>query len=553
MEIFNFSPNSIVPETIPRENSNVISMGGWLFSARPTSPMQRKFRLRLHGLRWYLNGDDTYDESSNTSINARALEQFYEDHEMWNPFVFPHPHLGDIVCYFASPVTVPAAIPDGNGWLEPLEITLVEAGLPVPPIESSYIASLNFETASYWVDGSNYAVTNLPGYTYTRSNSVLYPDAADIDTFAADVVPRNSLGYHSYGLNTNPALHYNDLNNAAWVKSAATISNNAVTGPDGGSADKLIATATSARHFVWETGIIPATGIHTASAVAKAAGKNFISIGASNGAGVWSVVQFNLATGVVVNTSGVGGATAPTGYIYSLGNGWYRVIAVLPNNTGGIASGLTVMTSNGGDAVFEGYTGNGTDGIYVANAEILTGKTFLRGGPIIPTTTASVDNVADVFRLDHSGLSGEFTIWGKATVDLTAAVGQLWQVGLDNNTMIRGYRESDGHLMIQVSSGGTITYRGRMAVTPLVSGDVVLGVSRQGGTWRPFAKFGGIDYTTFTTIDGSPTAGVPLNLTRLWPGDNASGSSAWGGPVKYIHINPVGLDSTGITALLSTL
>jgi hypothetical protein len=127
VEDFDFSPESQVPETLTRETSNTVTMNGWLFSARPTSPMQRRFRVRLHGLKWYLNDvDDTYDSTTDPTHNARAVELFYEAHEMWNPFTWTHPHLGSLTVRFAAPVNVPAAPPGGDGLLEPLEVTLVE-------------------------------------------------------------------------------------------------------------------------------------------------------------------------------------------------------------------------------------------------------------------------------------------------------------------------------------------------------------------------------------------------------------------------------------------
>jgi hypothetical protein len=90
--------------------------------------MQRRFRVRLHGLRWYLNpANDLYDSTTDPTINAHALELFYQDKEMWKPFTWTHPHIGELTVRFAAPVSVPAASPNSDGRiLEPLEITLVE-------------------------------------------------------------------------------------------------------------------------------------------------------------------------------------------------------------------------------------------------------------------------------------------------------------------------------------------------------------------------------------------------------------------------------------------
>lgn len=126
MAVFGFSPERQVPETIVRDTSTTVTMNGWLFAARPVSPMQKRFRVQLHGLRWYLNNDDTYDSTTNPNFNARALELFYEEHEMWKTFEWDHPHLGMLNVKFAAPVNVPAAPAGNDGMLNALEIMLVE-------------------------------------------------------------------------------------------------------------------------------------------------------------------------------------------------------------------------------------------------------------------------------------------------------------------------------------------------------------------------------------------------------------------------------------------
>lgn len=125
METFNFCPDSLVPETLPRDPAQVLSMNGWTFSARPTTPHQRKFRVKLYGLKWFLETDGTYDSTTSPEINAKALEDFYALHETWAPFNWTHPHLGTLVVRFAAPVIVPAGSVNSGGLIEPLEITLI--------------------------------------------------------------------------------------------------------------------------------------------------------------------------------------------------------------------------------------------------------------------------------------------------------------------------------------------------------------------------------------------------------------------------------------------
>lgn len=125
--IFDFCPNRHVPETIAPEPRGGKSFNGWSFTSRPAVPYQRQFKLTLNGLHWYLTGTGGYDAATNPGFNARRLELFYEEHENWKTFTYTHPHLGETIeCRFANVVNVPKALPNSGGFIEPLEVTLVE-------------------------------------------------------------------------------------------------------------------------------------------------------------------------------------------------------------------------------------------------------------------------------------------------------------------------------------------------------------------------------------------------------------------------------------------
>lgn len=125
MAVFSFCPNRLVPETLPPERPKGMSFNGWSFTSRPTTPFQRRFKLTLYGLQWYLAPNGLYDATTNVNFNAHALELFYRDHEIWRPFDWTHPHFGPMVCKFDAPVIVPAAMPNSNGLIESMEIQMV--------------------------------------------------------------------------------------------------------------------------------------------------------------------------------------------------------------------------------------------------------------------------------------------------------------------------------------------------------------------------------------------------------------------------------------------
>jgi hypothetical protein len=128
MAVFDFCPNSQVPETISPAAAEATSMNGWSFSARPSVPYQRKFKIKLYGLMWYLDPiTGLYDELTDLTHNARVLEEFYREHLTWKEFTWTHPHIGVLNVKFAEKVDVPAGIENSGGALEGLEITLIES------------------------------------------------------------------------------------------------------------------------------------------------------------------------------------------------------------------------------------------------------------------------------------------------------------------------------------------------------------------------------------------------------------------------------------------
>jgi hypothetical protein len=124
---FDFCPNSLVPETLPPDSPAVVSLNGWTFSSKPSIPYQKRFKVTLHGLRWHLQSNGLFDVTTNPTINARRLEQFYETNGIWDKFAWTHPHFGLLNVRFSSPVIVPMGIENSNGLIPAFEINLIHA------------------------------------------------------------------------------------------------------------------------------------------------------------------------------------------------------------------------------------------------------------------------------------------------------------------------------------------------------------------------------------------------------------------------------------------
>ena len=180
---------------------------------------------------------------------------------------------------------------------------------------------------------------------------------------------------------TNLLVRSEELDNAAWTKSAVTITANATAAPDGTStADKLTPDVTLATHFAGQTVTTTAVA-HTYSAYLKAGGYSWAILYA---AGVNQGVYFDLANGVV-GSSFIGAPTSSS--ITPVGNGWYRCSITFTATTGTAArvyasSANTVST----------FAGDGTSGIFVYGAQLEAGA-FATS--YIPTVASQVTRSAD--------------------------------------------------------------------------------------------------------------------------------------------------------------
>lgn len=122
---FNFCPNSQVPEELPPDPISVVTMNGWSFSAKPSVPYQAKWKVTLHGLRWYLQNNGLFDTTTDTAHNARLLEEFYRARQTWDTFTWNHPHIGPLTVRFASPLVIPAGVANSGGAIDPVEVTFI--------------------------------------------------------------------------------------------------------------------------------------------------------------------------------------------------------------------------------------------------------------------------------------------------------------------------------------------------------------------------------------------------------------------------------------------
>jgi hypothetical protein len=181
-----------------------------------------------------------------------------------------------------------------------------------------------------------------------------------------------------------------EFENAAWTKSNATITSNAIAAPDGTlTADKLVGSATTSTHIAIQTVSFPVNTVATYSIYAKAGELNFLYLGglgrtpnANEG-----YVFFNLSSGTVgVNDTGYSGT------ISSAGDGWYKLTVSAPLTTSSLSREFRIGVANTNG--LQSYTGNGIDGVYIWGAQLVSGTSAKE---YFPTTDR-----LDVPRLDYT-------------------------------------------------------------------------------------------------------------------------------------------------------
>lgn len=221
---------------------------------------------------------------------------------------------------------------------------------------------------------------------------------AGVPRFDHNPVTGESLGLLIEEARTNLLTYSEQFDNAAWSKNAATIYADVAVSPDGtNTADKFVADATSAAHYVGRSGVALAQNV--ISIYAKAAGYSFLQIIGAAAAGQYA--NFNLTTGLVAAT----GADVVSASMTPVGGGWCRCSISLSTGAATVCRFLIVPAASSGWN--EAFAGDGTSGIYIWGAQLEAGA-FATS--YIPTGSSQVTRAAD----SASMTGGNFSSWYRA-------------------------------------------------------------------------------------------------------------------------------------------
>lgn len=233
-----------------------------------------------------------------------------------------------------------------------------------------------------WSGASFYAVDRaglqaapfLPTGTSAALYPVVYDGGGGTIVLAGDWIECPFASASRCGLvdnSPNLLLYSDQINDASWAKTEATVSANADTAPDRTStADRLIpSTNSSASHQALQTITVPtAAGDYTATVDVKAGGYNYIYLSLYTASST-ATQMFRLDTGVLGSTGAASGNWSNRrASIRSLGDGWYRcsITAEKASSVTSIGHRISVFSVDSTSA----YAGDGTSHVKLWRAGI---------------------------------------------------------------------------------------------------------------------------------------------------------------------------------------
>ena len=290
---------------------------------------------------------------------------------------------------------------------------ITEAGACVNAVSGLLLNASLLLIPSGYKGGKAYAEipTNGNGdLTWTRASTALRTNSLGLLESMGSGVPRLSYMYGSCPAlllepqRTNSIFRSEEFNNAAWTKTASSVTANSTISPDGTqNADTLIGDGTSSTHSVYQSASLTSGANYTISVYAKKNTNNFLQIyGFSTGYGLNSWANFDLNNGVV---GSIGSSTTAT--ITNVGNGWYRCTITIV----AISSVLEAFVLN----LITSATSSRAESSTLSTSVFLWGCQFEAGAyptTYIPTTTASATRIADSFSRSNIFTNGLITSSG---------------------------------------------------------------------------------------------------------------------------------------------
>lgn len=329
----------------------------------------------------------------------------------------------------------------GNGWYRLSFTAQITAG-----VGFAYVGTSNGSSVAYVGTGQSIYIWGYQAETGVATPYIPTLTAA-VSTGPTANVPRlDYLGSTCGKLllepqRTNLLTYSEQFNNAAWTKDGATVTANTALSPDGyTNADKVIETATTAVHNVYQT-LSLSSNVYSFSVFVKKA-ERFKCALADRNSGAY--VAFNLNTGVIIES------LVFSGKIELYSNDWYRLTITTPSAYSVFEPQVFILPDSytTGVPALITYAGSATSGLFVWGAQFEAGA---YATSYIPTLAATATRGADACsKTGISSLIGqtEGTLYAEITAQpspannwfqITDGTANNWVfIGLDINSF-RGY------------------------------------------------------------------------------------------------------------------
>ena len=248
---------------------------------------------------------------------------------------------------------------------------------------------------------SNYNNTNiLFHYLWGAQVEIGQATASEYQPTTGDQVDNGAQHWRCKFYSKHNLLTYSEqLDNAAWAKTRASITANAAIAPDGTTtADKLIEDSSTGSHFIQQSVIFDAGAWYAFSLYAKAGERSEIELATGSVAfGFNASVKIDLLSQSVIDSNAVGASIADAG------DGWCRISFLLY----AISTASTAFYCNLRNGVLS-YAGDGTSGLFVWGGQI---EKATSAGPYQVTTSAAVTDNA-IGQVGHLALGESLALGG---------------------------------------------------------------------------------------------------------------------------------------------
>ena len=225
---------------------------------------------------------------------------------------------------------------------------------------------------------------------------------------------------------TNFITYSEDFSNAAWTKSASTISSNAITSPDGTqNADNLLDIATTDFHGLYQSHDLDADDIVTTSIFVKYNNKQYMSFLTNNNGASDRYAYFDL-----INKTTHSLSSGITAYIETYANDWLRlsVTSTTAGNNAYYWWNIALSSST------TSYAGDGTGSIYIWGSQLekqTQDTAYLKSDGVASVRKATTTNLITY----SEDLSQYFTSTNGVTIDSTS---NLSPIGTSNAYEVTG-------------------------------------------------------------------------------------------------------------------